>query len=124
MQYGHNIISIAAGAVFSFPPDMPIDPELRQQWQQTANRTTVFCLISLILGAYIIWVNSGNETMDKASALLPLFVVGFVHLLGGTIAVYNARRTQRPLRNIPVYGYFILAAVLAIWFVSGGTAVL
>ncbi len=98
-----------------------MDPEQRQQWQQTANRMTVFCLISLVLGAYIIWVNGSRTTLDMASAALPLAVVGVVHLVGGSLAIYNARRTRDFIRNIPVYGYFLLSLTLIGWlfFKSG-----
>ena len=99
-----------------------MDPEQRQQWQQTANRMTVFCLISLVLGAYIIWVNGGQGALDLASAALPLAVVGVVHLVGGSIAIYNARRTRDPVKNIPVYGYFLLSLSLVGWlFLKSGS---
>jgi hypothetical protein len=97
-----------------------MDPEQRQQWQQTANRMTVFCLISLVLGAYIIWVNGSRTALDATATMLPLAVVGVVHLLGGSIAIYSARRTGNILRNLPVYGYFLLAAVLAGWLITTG----
>jgi len=93
-----------------------MDPEQRRQWQQTAVRMTVFCLISLVLGAYIIWVNGSQGEPDRTSTMLPLAVVGVVHLVGGSIAVHNARRTGNPIKNIPVYGYFLLSLVLIGWF--------
>ena len=96
-------------------------PEQRQQNQQTADRATVFCLISLILGAYIIWANLDQaQTPDTASTLFPAAVIAIVHLVGGGIAVYHARRTQNILRNLHVYGYFLAAIALAAWLLISG----
>lgn len=96
-------------------------PEQRQQDQQTADRATIFCLISLILGAYIIWANLNQAAApDTASTLFPVAVIGTVHLVGGGIAIYHARRTAHILRNIHVYGYFLAAAALAAWLLISG----
>ena len=97
-----------------------MDQEQRQQCQQTADRMTVFCFISLAIGAYIIWVNIDQDSSETASTVFPMTVVGIVHLLGGSIAIFNAQKTRNFTRNIPVYGYFLVILVLAIWVISGG----
>ena len=97
-----------------------MDQEQRQQCQQTADRMTVFCLLSLVIGAYIIWVNLDQSASETGSILLPVTVVTIVHLLGGSIAVFNAKKTGNFTRNIPVYGYFLLSLVLVILVVSNG----
>lgn len=81
---------------------------------------TVFCLISLIIGLYIIWVNLDQDASNVASAVFPMTVIGIVHLLGGGIAIFNAKKTRNFTRNIPVYGYFFLILVLAIRVISNG----
>jgi hypothetical protein len=86
-----------------------------QQDQQTADRATVFCLISLLLGTYIIWVNLGPSAVDSASPIYPVVVVAIVHLLGGSVAVYHALRTNHFVRNLHVYGYFAAVLMLAAW---------
>jgi hypothetical protein len=45
-------------------------------------------------------------------------VIAVVHLLGGSIAIFHAVKTKNILRNIPVYGYFLLILGLAIWVIS------
>ncbi len=96
-------------------------PEQLQQNQQTADRATVFCLISLILGAYIIWANIDQAAApDTVSTIFPVAVIGIVHLVGGGIAVYHARKTAHILRNLYVYGYFIATAALAAWLLING----
>lgn len=97
-----------------------MDQEQRQQCQQTADRMTVFCLISLAIGAYIIWVNLDQDASNAVSTVFPMTVVGIVHLLGGGIAIFNAKKTRNFTRNIPVYGYFLVILVLAIWVISNG----
>jgi len=89
-------------------------PKQRQQLQQTADRSTVFCLLSFVIGAYIIWINLGLNISQSAALLLPMSIIGVVHLLGGIIAIYHAIKTGNIIRNIPVYGYFILFILLAI----------
>ena len=95
-----------------------MDKEQRQQCQQTAVRMTVFCLISLVIGAYIIWVNLDQNAPELSSTVFPMAVVGIVHLFGGSIAIFNAQKTGNFLRNIPVYGYFLLILALTIWLIS------
>jgi len=96
-----------------------------QQDQQTADRATVFCLISLIFGAYIIWANLDQAASpDTASTLFPVAVIGVVHLVGGGIAIYHARNTKKILRNLHVYGYFFAAAALAAWLLISGNLLL
>jgi hypothetical protein len=97
-----------------------MDQEQRQQCQQTADRMTVFCFISFTIGAYIIWVNFDQDAFEVPSTVFPMTVVGIVHLLGGSIAIFNAKKTRNFIRNIPVYGYFLLILVLAIWVISNG----
>lgn len=97
-----------------------MDQEQRQQCQQTADRMTVFCLISLAIGAYIIWVNLDQDASEAASTVFPMTVVGIVHLLGGGIAIFNANKTRNFTRNIPVYGYFLVILVLVMWVISNG----
>jgi hypothetical protein len=91
-----------------------MNPEQRQQYQQTANRMTVFCLISLVIGIYIIWANSAQGTVDSSTRLFLLCIVAGVHLLGGTIALYHARKTEQVARNLHVYGYFAITLVLLV----------
>jgi len=74
---------------------------------------TVFCLISLVIGAYIIWANKMQGVNDSTSMLFPMIVVIVVHLLGGSIAIYHALKTKNFVKNIHVYGYFIAALALA-----------
>jgi len=91
-----------------------MDPEQRQQLQQTADRTTVFCLLTLVIGSYIIWINLGLNVSQTTALLLPMAVIGVVHLLGGTIAISHAAKTAQFTRNILVYGYFFLFFILVI----------
>jgi len=96
-----------------------MDLEQRQQRQQTADRMTIFCLISLAIGAYIIWANLNHDAADADGTVFPLLVIAIVHLLGGSIAIYNAVQTKNLLRNLPIYVYFVLVPALAIWMISG-----
>ncbi len=91
-----------------------MDEDQRQQFQQTADRATVFCLLSFAIAAYIIWANIDQDPPRTASTTLPMVVVGIVHLLGGGIALFHAVKTKNIARNIPVYGYFLLILLLAI----------
>ncbi len=96
--------------------------EQRQQDQQTADRATIFCLISFILGAYIIWANLDQAASpDSTSTLFPVAVITIVHLVGGGIAFYHAHKTKSILRNLHVYGYFLAAAALAAWLLISGS---
>jgi len=97
-----------------------MDPEQRQQLQQTADRMTVFCLLSFVIGAYIIWVNLDLNISQAAATVFPMVVIGVVHLLGGSIAIFHASKTKNFVRNIPVYGYFFLIFVLAVWVIING----
>jgi hypothetical protein len=97
-----------------------MDKEQRQQFQQTANRATVFCLLSFAIAAYIIWANIDQDPPRTASTTLPMLVVGTVHLLGGSIALFHAVKTKNFIRNIPVYGYFLLILILAIQVIANG----
>ena len=81
---------------------------------------TVFCLLSFAIGTYIIWANIDQGTSQAASTVFPMMVVGIVHLLGGGIAIFHAVKTRSFIRNIPVYGYFLLIFVLGIWVISHG----
>jgi len=94
-----------------------MDPEQRQQLQQTADRTTVFCLLTLVIGSYIIWINLGLNVSQATALLLPMAVIGVVHLLGSAIAISHATKTQRFARNIPVYGYFFFFFILVLWVI-------
>ena len=99
-----------------------MDPEQRQQFQQTADRATVFCLITLFIGLYIIWANIDQDAPQDALTAFPMMIVTVVHLLGGTIAVYHSVKTGNFMRNIQVYGYFLMFFILAIWvLVSKGS---
>ena len=99
-----------------------MDQEHRQQYQQTADRMTVFCLLSFAIGTYIIWANIDQGTSQAASTVFPMMVVGIVHLLGGGIAIFHAVKTGDFIRNIPVYGYFLIILSLVIrLIVNGGT---
>lgn len=75
---------------------------------------TVFCLISLILGAYIVWVNTAQDSADSAATTFPLGVVAVVHLLGGSIAIINAIKTKNIIKNLPIYAYFLFVLTLAL----------
>jgi len=94
-----------------------MDPEQRQKLQQTADRTTVFCLLTLVIGSYIIWINIGLNVSQATALLLPMTVIGVVHLLGGTIAISRAAKTTQFTRNILVYGYFFLFFLLVLWVI-------
>jgi hypothetical protein len=97
-----------------------MNPEQRQQLQQTADRATVFCLISFVIGAYIIWANIEQNIPQAAGTLFPMAVIAVVHLLGGSIAIFHAVKTKTIIRNIPVYGYFLFILGLAVWVISNG----
>lgn len=88
--------------------------EQQQLRQQTAQRMTIFCLISLVLGAYIAWANNIQGSNDTTSTILPLVVVAFVHLLGGAVAISNAFKTKNVIKNLPIYAYFIFVLLVAI----------
>jgi len=99
-----------------------MDEEQRQQFQQTADRMTVFCLLSFAIGTYIIWANIDQASSQIVSTLFPMMVVAIVHLLGGSIAIFHAIKTRNFVRNIPVYGYFLLILILAVRvIINGGT---
>ncbi len=97
-----------------------MDPEQRQQFQQTADRTTIFCLISFLIGVYIIWANIKQDIPQAAGTIFPMAVIAVVHLLGGSIAIFHALKTKTIIRNIPVYGYFLLILGLAVRVISNG----
>ncbi len=91
-------------------------PQKRQQHQQTATRMTVCCLISLIIGSYIVWANTVQGINDSTTRLLPVVVMAVVHLLGGSLALYHARKTHQVLKNIHVYVYFSATLGLAMYW--------
>ncbi len=92
--------------------------EQLKQHQETANRMTVFCLIALVIGAYIIWANKAKGVADSASVFIPLMVILVVHLLGGAMAVFHAVKTKSFITNIHVYGYFSAIIILAFRLIS------
>ena len=73
--------------------------------------------MTLVVGSYIIWINLGMNVSQATALLLPLAVIGIVHLLGAVIAISHAVKTQRFTRNILVYGYFFLFFFLALWVI-------
>lgn len=93
-------------------------PEQRRQHQQNASRMTIFCLISLVIGAYIIWANKTQGVVDSASVFFPLVVILVVHLLGGAIAIFHTVKTRNFIKNIHVYGYFSAVIILAFRLIS------
>ena len=84
--------------------------------------TTVCLVLSFAIGTYIIWANIDQGTSKATSTVFPMTVVGIVHLLGGSIAIFHAVKTRNFIRNIPVYGYFLLILSLVVrLIVKGGT---
>ena len=79
---------------------------------------TIFCLISLTFGAYIIWANLNHDAVNPDGTVFPLLVIAIVHLLGGSIAIYNAVQTKNLLRNLPIFAYFVLVPALTCWMIT------
>ena len=73
--------------------------------------------MTLVVGSYIVWVNHGMNISQTTALLLPLTVIGIVHLLGAGIAIPHALKTGQFIRNILVYSYFLLFFFLAIWII-------
>lgn len=79
--------------------------------QKTANQITLVCLLTSVIGGGFGFVILGGEGMEALGGIIPLALVGLVHLIGGPMAIFFAYKTYRIKRNLHVYFYFLLFLV-------------
>ena len=82
-----------------------------ERHQKLASRSTLVCLLSLLIGGGLTMAILGGGGPEALGAIIPMSVVGIVHLVGGPVAIYHAYRVRRYNRNIRVYLYFLFYLV-------------
>ena len=90
----------------------------KEKHQKTAFRLTLFCMLSLIIGGPITFVIIKGGGPEALGAIIPMIVVGAIHLFGAPIAILNAYKTQNHKKNIHIYSYFLFFIILSFLFVG------
>ena len=89
-----------------------------ERHQTLASRTTLVCLLSLLIGGGLTMAILGGGGAEALGAIIPMSVVGIVHLVGGPVAIFHAYRARRHNRNIRVYLYFLFYLVFSFLLVG------
>lgn len=82
-----------------------------------ANKLTLVCMVTLVLGGVPAWIIVAQGGPEALGAIIPLFLIGAVHLFIGPLAVFHAF-THYNKYSLIIYAYFILFLVAAIWLMN------
>jgi hypothetical protein len=74
-------------------------------------------MVSLLVGGVIAWVIVMQGGPEALGAIIPLMLVGAVHLFIGPLAVFHAF-THSNKHSLFIYVYFTLFLVAAIWLMD------
>ena len=76
---------------------------------------TLFSAASLLVGGSWAWLLQWQGGPEALGAIIPLLIVGGIHLITGPVAIFQAFRLRKRRRCVFVYAYFglfLIATVL------------
>ncbi len=86
--------------------------------QTLISRTTLYCLLSLLIGGGITMAILGGGGPEALGAIIPMAAVGIIHLVGGPVAILTAYRIHQYKKNFHVYLYFLFYLVFSFLLVG------
>lgn len=84
------------------------------KYQNQADISTFICIFSLGILAFL-FANQPSG-MEALYLIIPMFIVGFLHVSLGIQALYSAIRTGSFWRNIWIYCYFGTIIILSLGY--------
>ena len=90
--------------------------QTRHRCAAIARKATTVCLVTLLIGVVLVaWIfdRGGPEALG---AIIPMGIVGLVHLVGVPVAMLNAVRSGDARTLLYVFGYFIAFVVASLQF--------
>jgi len=100
---------------FEQNPTLHIKSSEIERLQQRASRLTLLCVISFIVFggiALIILKRGGPEALG---AIIPMMILGAIHLIVGPIAVFHAYKTHKYNKNWSIFFIFFFLLVSHFW---------
>ena len=93
-----------------------MEPETAKRYQATAFRTIAVCLISLVLGVAIVSMMFAKGGPEALGAIIPMSIVGLIHLIGIPVALLNAVKGGQRKAILYVLAYFVAFVIVSFQF--------
>lgn len=91
-------------------------PKATERHGAIALKMTAACLISLIVGITVVSVIFKKGGPEALGAIIPMSIVGFIHLVGAPVALLNAVKSGQRKTLLYVSAYFIAFIVTSFLF--------